>query len=136
MAFQYCTECGHKMTFTINKPKFCSGCGLPLEKEAQAAQQSPVRAPAVRNLNTAAASSQETSVDELPDISELQYDIELDGRAIRLGDVIGTSVGGPPPVASKISNATAKPRSQKEIIAESTAQCGSSRSTNIDAEKA
>ena len=131
MAFQYCTECGHKMTFTINKPKFCSGCGVPLGQEAQAS----VRPQSSKPLNNTATPSYEedSTSDQLPNIGRLEYDIEVEGGAMKLGDVIGTSKAGVNPAVNRVANANVTPKSQKQIIAESTAECGSSRFKNTDA---
>ena len=30
MPSTYCSSCGHKMTYTLQKPKFCSECGQSL----------------------------------------------------------------------------------------------------------
>ena len=130
MAFQYCIECGHKMTFTTKKPKFCSGCGVQLSEGLGEARVSEARADQPHN-----EADGTSGPGELPDISRLQYDIEFNSGAVKLGEIIGTAAGAPAPRTSKGGKPT-KPRTQKEIIAESTSECGSSRISDIDAQKA
>ena len=90
----YCTECGAKSEYTVTAPKFCSSCGTPMGQEAKQVAAAKKDTPVKRKANTPPplprSSSQrrsmsreesladdETDFDYVPDISKLQYDIDI-----------------------------------------------------------
>jgi len=90
----YCTECGAKAEYTVTAPKFCSSCGTPMgleTKNVAVAQQTATtkkhassppplpkskiqRRPMHREESLA---DDETDFDYVPNISKLQYEIDI-----------------------------------------------------------
>ncbi len=89
----FCTDCGHKMTYSGAKPKFCSSCGVPMGNETvvepTAAKKSRRRKiPSFREQMEGEEGQHEgddeggeegTDIDHVPDIRDLQYTISHDG---------------------------------------------------------
>lgn len=90
----YCTECGAKSEYTVSAPKFCSSCGTPMgaesKKLATAKEDKPTKQrtntppplPKSRNQRRSmhreeSLADDETDFDYVPDISKLQYDIDV-----------------------------------------------------------
>ena len=76
MPSTYCSSCGHKMDYTLQKPKFCSECGQSLAtlKPSVAKQVEPD--PPEDNIENFDPDG--SDVYEIPDIQGLQYEIEND----------------------------------------------------------
>ena len=86
----FCTECGHKMVYAGPKPRFCSSCGdpmggakAPVEKETpQGNSKGPPslrEQMEARKSGGAALQEDETDIDYVPQINNLQYSISDDG---------------------------------------------------------
>jgi ribosomal protein L37E len=73
----FCTQCGHKIEYNHSKPNFCSKCGSPTDSVSQASVPIKIRRNEISDENL---KDDETSVDELPDISELKVDIQAEGK--------------------------------------------------------
>jgi hypothetical protein len=88
----FCTECGNKMEYSYSKPKFCSSCGsscsgLPAKKSLKSKEEAPIEE---------SLSEDETSIDELPDVSKI--DVELENYAnnvFTFGSLAGEEVSPP-----------------------------------------
>ena len=84
----FCTECGHKIMYSLAKPNFCSKCGSGIgriEKSSSSTRQ--LKKPSFLKEEL---SEDETDVDYLPDISRLDCDIEqYDENVFTLGSLAG-----------------------------------------------
>ena len=73
----YCTKCGKKHEFTLEKPKFCSECGNPFGGEVKSSIT-----PATKNTQTKAHVDVEDSDEDLdkevPQIDKILVEIETD----------------------------------------------------------
>jgi hypothetical protein len=83
MPSTYCSSCGHKMDYTLQKPKFCSECGQPLGTlESKAKSKAEDIAP--DNLDP-----EGSEVYEVPEIQSFQYEIEHDqSQSFTLGTLL------------------------------------------------
>ena len=72
----FCTQCGHKIEFNHSKPNFCPKCGTPTNSVSEASAPVKIVRETVDNKNL---KDDETSVDELPNITELKVDIQAEG---------------------------------------------------------
>jgi len=92
MLSTYCQDCGGKNEYTVTKPKFCSSCGAPLAKGLMEAKG----ATPLKKAYTQAESNQRevhdqdgTDIYEVPDILNLEYDIEFESDAsFTLGSIM------------------------------------------------
>lgn len=88
MRSMYCTHCGSKMEYSVTEPKFCSSCGEPnnvvtASKPASGIKPLPRKArPGIPKREVALAED-ETDFDYVPDISKLDYTIEIDRSNIK-----------------------------------------------------
>lgn len=72
---EFCMSCGSKNVFEVTKPKFCCGCGQPLNTLAVAS--SPVKKKLIREEE-----SEESDFDvESIDIDSLRRQISFEGQA-------------------------------------------------------
>jgi len=90
MLSTYCQHCGSKNEYSSVKPKFCSSCGQMLAgdfNEARAVTQTVTRkAPVARSENY---DEEGTDVYEVPNISRLEYDIEVSNSStFTLGSIM------------------------------------------------
>lgn len=88
----YCTSCGSKISYSVASPRFCSSCGEPtglksnagsevkpsstLSKVQPKYQPLPKKRP-LRQRPEVALADDETDIDYVPDISKLQYEIDI-----------------------------------------------------------
>lgn len=85
----FCTDCGFKIEYSYSKPKFCSSCGSKcgggiLKKESKT------------SLKDESLAEDETSVDEVPNISRLAVDTESYGNNVfSFESLIGQDDKGP-----------------------------------------
>ena len=88
MSHIFCTQCGHKIEFNHAKPNFCSKCGNSLggTSKAAATVETPIQKTKSEKLN-----DDETSIDELPDLTDLKVDIETssDANTFTFGSLFG-----------------------------------------------
>lgn len=90
MLSTYCQHCGSKNEYSSVKPKFCSSCGQMLAgdfNEARAVTKTvPRKAPVARSENY---DEEGTDVYEVPNISKLEYDIEVSNSStFTLGSIM------------------------------------------------
>lgn len=88
MSHVFCTQCGHKIEFNHSKPNFCSKCGESLGAVSKAG--SSIRK-APKKIETENLKDDETSIDELPNLSQLKVDIQTDGESntFTFGSLLG-----------------------------------------------
>ena len=121
----FCVSCGFKLFYEVNKPKFCSNCGL--------------------NINTLKASVKEESKSEgefdLPpanidvDVEQLKKSVavEYDKEKQTLGSMWGsitTDEASAPP--SKFARPKFQGPKGQELLDQTIKDCGSSRSQDLD----
>ena len=123
---QFCTECGHKMTYTGPKPKFCSSCGVPMgEKSAvDSTKESPTKRTvglsireqmSARKSNTPSLKDDETDIDYVPQLDGLGYTISADGTGYnthKFEDVFNVSTEEKP-AQEKPAKRRGRPRKNK-----------------------
>jgi hypothetical protein len=88
MASVFCTNCGGKHEYSGFAPNFCSKCGNSMNGKASSQlQKKPVKTASSEDMED--ESEDNTNVDELPDIKELDVEIEMEGgfRAFNLEDL-------------------------------------------------
>ena len=86
MPTTYCSSCGHKMTYTLTKPKFCSECGQSLQtfEKSTAEPQIKNKAPEI-TIDDPDGSD----IFEVPRLDSLAYEIEYDqDTSFKLGDIM------------------------------------------------
>ena len=101
----YCTSCGSKILYSVNAPNFCTACGestgLGLRvasasveapvKEAPKAKQAenpryaplPKKTPLSKRRPAPPLADDETDIDYVPQISKLQYEIDIPRDTIK-----------------------------------------------------
>lgn len=91
MLSTYCQSCGGKNEYTVTKPKFCSSCGTPL---AQGLVEARGTTPLKKTYSQARPIQREvhdedgTDIYEVPDISNLEYEIEVSNSSFTLGSIM------------------------------------------------
>jgi len=89
MLSTYCQHCGSKNEYRLTKPKFCSNCGQPLSGEKV---DTPKPQENLKNHSRAMEISIDdedgTDVYEVPDISNLEYEIEVSNSSFTLGSIM------------------------------------------------
>ena len=88
MAILYCPHCGYKNEYTLNTPTFCGGCGKKVMGENTPKAQTRNKAKA-RSRGREVVSDYETDVDEVPDMSGLDVDVDLGGNRVIKGSEVG-----------------------------------------------
>ena len=99
----YCSECGSPTEYSLNKPKFCTNCGnsfLGTKKEEKAAlpvqMQKPTitkaKRPNIEPEDYEDDDSEITEVNEVPDINNLDFDIDVnEHKGEKIGNIVGSS---------------------------------------------
>ena len=84
---KYCSECGAKYEYKFSPPKFCSNCGAPMGVAQNESK------PLNRNVTTSrkiqAINDSETDAQSVPNISNLEYEIEMDDTQHTVGSLGG-----------------------------------------------
>jgi uncharacterized Zn finger protein (UPF0148 family) len=95
----YCSECGSPTEYSLNKPKFCTNCGnsfLGVRKEkvvlpVQMQKQTITKAKRT-NIEPEDDDSEITEVNEVPDINNLDFDIDVnEHKGEKIRNIIGSS---------------------------------------------
>ena len=87
----FCTNCGAKMEYSSQKPKFCSSCGEPMSASSVGSISSfkarnPVKA---RPTPISEVGEDSTDATEVPHVRNLEYDIDVPQNNIfNLGDIL------------------------------------------------
>jgi hypothetical protein len=89
----YCQKCGNGTEYSFDKPKFCSGCGLNFS--IASSHISKIIKPA--KIITQIEDEEEISVEKIPNISKLEFDIDIrSNKGSKLNNLIGTHNGESP----------------------------------------
>ena len=86
MLSTYCQNCGSKIEYRFDKPKFCSNCGSPLDPSAKIEQKTSKKV----QKNKAEIVDDEDGLDiyEVPDIENLDVEIDMsDANSFTLGSL-------------------------------------------------
>ena len=91
MLSTYCQHCGGKNEYTVTKPKFCSSCGTPLAQdlvEARGATPLKKTHSQARPIQREVHDEDGTDIYEVPNISNLEYEIEVSNTDFTLGSIM------------------------------------------------
>jgi hypothetical protein len=96
---RYCTSCGSPTEYSVKKPIFCSNCGVSFDK-TQVNRVIPKPIIQKRTINPVVANNLDYELDNetddvnIPNISQIQIDVESDNnsksKGIKLGQLLGT----------------------------------------------
>lgn len=103
MPKSYCPKCGSPTEYTLQRPKFCSGCGLSLGSESV---RPPVSIPSRPIPQYSPIYREEPEEFKPLTISKMEVDIQIETPTYeKLGNVIGSSPSSSPirPVGKKMS---------------------------------
>jgi len=127
---RYCTSCGSATEYSVKKPIFCSNCGNSFDK-VQINKVSPKPIPEKRTINPVVANNLDYEIDNeidnvnVPNISQIQIDVESDNnpkaKGIKLGELLGTSSPGEKKPREKIKG---KKNSKKQILEDFAKEAG------------
>jgi hypothetical protein len=95
----YCTSCGSKILYSVNAPNFCTACGestglglkvtsasvetpvqkAPSVKQSESPRYTPLpkKTPLSKRKPAVHLADDETDIDYVPNISKLQYEIDI-----------------------------------------------------------
>ncbi len=122
---EFCMSCGHKNLFEINRPKFCAGCGSPLNTSLASITKS--------NSPSKQSSDDEDSLEEFDlesiDINAMRNGIQFEGlgRKVSLDDLWRS-----PAPSDGTRRPPAKGPEGKELLKVVQTECGPSKSRDID----
>jgi hypothetical protein len=86
----YCQKCGNGTEYSFDKPKFCSGCGSGF---SIASSHAPKITKPVTKI-TQVDEEEEISVERVPNISKLDFDIDVrSNKGAKLDSLMGTHNG-------------------------------------------
>lgn len=114
MNTMYCSHCGTKLSYSFEKPKFCSSCGSPT-------------GPSTSRASTQIPEDTEEEVN-IPSISKLDYQVDFDTSKVTLGSIIqdqlSHSPDGPGEAFKRPEVSTAdKNKTYDDILKESLDMC-------------
>lgn len=116
MITEYCTKCGSKYEYSLNKPKFCSSCGTSLSGETAQKQESQEQ------------SNASVSKERLPNISKLEYSLNAGGGKMTFGDLVSEGSRDP---SNNYEKASSRPKPKydpsEDVIKSTMQQCSSKR---------
>lgn len=83
----FCTECGSKIEYSYAKPKFCSNCGAKTSALGIDSLKTPKNNLFKKNsasefIEEESLAEDETSIDEVPDITSLAVETESYGNNV------------------------------------------------------
>ena len=85
MSHLFCHSCGYKITYSHAKPNFCTKCGQQLNKSVSV--NTAGNEPAIEK--SVVLSDNETDAEFVPQISNLQVDIDSKTNSMTFGSLIG-----------------------------------------------
>ena len=114
----YCKSCGAPTVYGSKKPKFCSNCGYAF---AGASKPTPSYQESIE--------TEEEVVSDLPQISSLDVEIEVDKvQGVQFGSIIGTAA---PPKEGDFPQADPEAKVDSEkFLADFLKEAGTSRKTD------
>jgi hypothetical protein len=96
----YCSECGSPTEYSLNKPKFCTNCGnsffgakkVTIPVQMQKPTITKAKRPNIEPEDYEDDDTQITEVNEMPDINNLDFDINIQPDIVeKIGDIVGSS---------------------------------------------
>jgi len=127
---RYCTSCGSPTEYSVKKPIFCSNCGNSFDK-VQTNKVTPKPIPEKRTINPVVANNLDYEIDNetddvnVPNISQIQIDVDSDNnlkaKGIKLGELLGTSSPGEKKPREKIKG---KKNSKKQVLEDFAKEAG------------
>lgn len=125
MKTEYCPSCGAKNLFQLQRPQFCSSCGSAMASAVASQKATPIKkSPPQLEIDDPDGED----IYEVPDISNLQYEIDLSSlrsKRVTLGSLANQrpQEGG----QQKLGRRSApKTRESEDPIAESIRECAPS----------
>jgi hypothetical protein len=86
----YCQKCGNGTEYSFDKPKFCSGCGSSFSIAPSVAAKVTRPTPKITQVDE----EEEISTERVPDISKLDFDIDIrSNKGSKLNSLMGTHNG-------------------------------------------
>ena len=119
MASIFCPECGAKNSYTLKKPNFCQSCGETFAAFGMA--NASVSKPSL------AATNGRNSEDSIPNISKLEYDIDLPKSKVTLETLVNNPLNPDELSYNTEANENFKKMTIEEFTKISQSECGSSR---------
>ena len=131
---RYCTSCGSPTEYSVKKPIFCSNCGVSFDK-TQVNRVLPKPIVEKRTINPVVANNLDYEIDNeldnetddvsVPNISQIQIDVESDNnskaKGIKLGQLLGTDAQTEKKPRERIK---AKKSSKKQILEDFAKEAG------------
>jgi len=131
---RYCTSCGSPTEYSVKKPIFCSNCGIPFDK-TQVNRVIPKPIVEKRTINPVVANNLDYEIDNeldnetddvnIPNISQIQIDVESDNnsksKGIKLGQLLGTNTQAEKKPRERIKG---KKNSKKQILEDFAKEAG------------
>ena len=118
MNTEFCTNCGCKAEYTLNKPRFCSSCGVSMN-------------PAAEIANVASWEEGEAPLppkeEGVPRITKLEYSIGQRAKDLTFGDLVTEASNNP---NGKYERMEGRPRpedSNQDALQQTMDQCRSAR---------
>ena len=111
MASIFCPDCGARATYTLNKPKFCQGCGERLGD----------------SVATASTAEEETEVSAWT-LGKSDYSIEIEKNKVTFGDLLNNPLD-PSEIEKEPSSSRKghKKQTKEKFLSQSLAECASSK---------
>ena len=119
MASIFCPECGAKNSYTLKKPNFCQSCGETFAAFGMA--NASVSKPSL------AATDGKNSEGSIPNISKLEYDIDLPKSKVTLETLVNNPLNPDELSYNTEANENFKKMTIEEFTKISQSECGSSR---------
>ena len=127
---RYCTSCGSPTKYSVKKPIFCSNCGISFDK-TQVNRVIPKSIVEKRTINPVVANNLDYEIDNetddvnIPNISQIQIDVESDNnsksKGIKLGQLLGTNTQTEKKPRERIKG---KKNSKKQILEDFAKEAG------------
>lgn len=123
---RYCTSCGSPTEYSVKKPIFCSNCGISFDK-TQVNRVIPKPIVEKKTINPVVANNLDYETDDvnIPNISQIQIDVESDNnsksKGIKLGQLLGTSAQAEKKPRERIKG---KKNSKKQILEDFAKEAG------------
>ena len=119
----YCSECGTRHEYAGKKPNFCTNCGYSF---AGASKHNIPKQEEIEEL--------EENVQEVPDISGLQVEIEPYAKtSIKISDAVDYSISSPEDIPKPMTGPKGKRMTKKareEFLKDWQKEAGTDRSRN------
>jgi len=119
MANVFCSECGAKAAYTLNKPKFCQTCGEKFEMGSAVASKDNKE------------EEEEEGLEAIPELGKLDYSIEMDYGKTTLGNLFDSPMALANEGSLPASIKGHKTQTKKQLLSQSLAECASRRQPSI-----